>query len=114
MCLDLNRLADAQIDLEGILCKYFPKTLLNSNKSFDVTQTWSFKNTEQTMDSHHEHDYVIGLGSTESAFLRVVSSIPIDSYSHADYAPLLVLKQYFCQTEVCRLPTNRPNAVNRI
>ena len=47
-----------------------------------------------------KRDFVINLGSTESSFLRIVASTDIDSYKHPNYPALLVLIEYFTQTEV--------------
>lgn len=44
-------------------------------------------------------DYIINLGTSDSAYLRLVSSVDINSYKHTRYASLLVLIEYFCQTE---------------
>lgn len=91
-CTDLAKLSN-QTDL--VWNKYFPSSLFNSNKPFDVKQTWTLKKTER----NNKQDFVINLGSTESSYLRLVSSIDINDYKHENYAGLLVLVEYFTQTE---------------
>lgn len=65
-----------------------------------MKQTWEFKKEEQINEiSKPKNDYIIGLGSTESSFVRLTSSVAINSYKHADYPGMLVLNEYFGQTE---------------
>ncbi len=80
---------------DSLISKYFPKSSFNSSKPFIPKQTWEFKKDESS-----KNDYIIGLGSTESSFVRLTSSVSINSYKHADYPGMLVLNEYFCQTEV--------------
>ena len=96
ICSDLQKLIDTleHKSFDNIVSKYFPKSLFNSNKPFHVKQTWELKKNDQA------NDYIIGLGSTESSFVRLTSSVAINSYQHIDYPGLLVLQEYFCQTEV--------------
>lgn len=115
--------------METIWFELFPSTMKNklnqdlifvSNQAFDVEFTWSFKkkpnSVEKLQRSPPNHpndanngikiftpnakkDFIINLGSTDSSFLHIVSSIEIDSYSHPNYPALLVLIEYFTQCE---------------
>ena len=105
ICSDLEKLNESfcgNYTFDGIISKYFPKSSFNSSKPFKVKQTWDFKKDEHINESlkSTKNDYIIGLGSTESSFVRLTSSVSINSYKHADYPGMLVLNEYFCQTEV--------------
>ena len=91
-CTDLSKVCKP---IDCVWNEYFPVSLLNSNRPFDVKPTWALKKTESTS----KQDFLINLGSTESSYLRIVSSIDINDYKHHNYAGLLVLVEYFTQTE---------------
>ena len=130
MCADLNKvqnLLNGRI-LESIWLDLFPATfkynnnfIFVSNQPFKVDFTWTLKKKPVEKSSPNrlqlspnspsnngprintpatKKDFIINLGSTESSFLHIMSSIDIDSYSHPNYAALLVLIEYFTQTEV--------------
>jgi hypothetical protein len=114
VCADLNKVNSIeQLSLEDTLLKYFPpslehreKPVFNSNISqFKVEFTWNMKKSlnsspRKVYTNTPKKDYIINLGATESAFLKAMSNTDINSYDHPDYAGLLVLIEYFCQTEV--------------
>ena len=100
MCTDLDKLNKCFKNgnkFDSIWCKYFPSSLLNCNKNFPVVQTSKLKRKNS---SSAKNDYAIAVGTTESSFLRLVSSVDIDNYKHEDYPGVLVLKEYFSQSEV--------------
>jgi hypothetical protein len=43
---------------------------------------------------------VVGMGSVDSAYLFQTAQIAVRSYSHPDYAPLMLFLQYLEQLEV--------------
>ncbi len=114
LCADLCKLnMEEQSSLEDILLKYFPPSLEHREKvvfnpsvpQFQVEFTWNMKkgsgsSTRKVYTNSPKKDYIINLGATESAFLKAMSNTDINSYDHPDYAGLLVLIEYFCQTEV--------------
>jgi hypothetical protein len=61
--------------------------------------------------SSPKKDFIISLASTESSFLRCVASSCLNSYEHPDYAGVLVLIEYFCQTEVSVFSSNNNNYI---
>ncbi|CAF0960511.1 unnamed protein product [Brachionus calyciflorus] len=91
-CADLTKLNES---VDSTWSKYFPKTIINSNEPFTVDLTSNLKKDE----SISKQDFIINLGSTESSYLRSISSIDITNYKHENYAGLLVLIEYFTQTE---------------
>lgn len=91
-CADLTKLSE-KADL--IWSKYFPSSVINSCEPFKVDLTWTLKKTQNVA----KQDFIINLGSTESSYLRLISSIDITNYKHENYAGLLVLIEYFTQTE---------------
>jgi hypothetical protein len=126
MCTDLIKLSE----LNAIGCKrldlpwmeLFPRSneIFNSNEPFTVQPTWKLRKEKvNAVNNNHclsneadqstsanvfasspKKDYIINLASTESSFLRLVASSCLNSYEHPDYASVLVLFEYFCQTEV--------------
>lgn len=115
LCADLNKLSDIRkSELDKALLEYFPPTLTHnqnlvfkSNAPFKVDLTWKLKKTKneslndaQVFTLFPQKDFIVNLGSSESSFLHVISSTDINSYHHPNYASLLVLIEYFCQTEV--------------
>lgn len=109
MCADLNKLKDSiSTNLDKIWIENFPadQSLFSSKDPFKVDLTWHLK---KGLDQTHsqlvytpeaKQDYIINIGSTESSFLRLISSCDILSYDHPSYPGLLVLIEYFTQTEV--------------
>jgi len=80
--------------------------LFTTNEPFKVEQPWKLKKNSEPVSSDlsvfspmPKRDYVFNLGSSESSYLRIASSLDINSYHHPNYAALLVLLEYFCQTE---------------
>lgn len=105
ICSNLHKLNEElknKNTFDEIICKYFPKSLLNSNVVFQIKQTWQLRNPcyNEEIINLPKNDYIVGLGATESSYLRITAPIAINSYKHQDYPGLLVLKEYFCQTEV--------------
>lgn len=114
ICADLSKVNSIeQSSLEDILLKYFPPSLEHREKAvfnsiipqFKVEFTWNMKkcsssSARKVFTNSPKKDYIINLGATESAFLKAMSNTDINSYDHPDYAGLLVLIEYFCQTEV--------------
>lgn len=91
-CTDLTKLHEP---IDCVWNEYFPASLLNSNRPFSIKPTWSLKKKDNTS----KQDFLINLGSTESSYLRIVSSIDITDYKHEHYVGLLILVEYFTQTE---------------
>ena len=122
MCTDLNILAsslkETATSLDSVWLKHFPQTsafneelLFKTNTQFCVQPMWHLKQSYSTglqalqnecriFTQLPKKDFIIGLGNSESSYLRLVSSLDINSYQHVNYAALLVLIEYFCQTEV--------------
>ncbi len=124
MCADLKRLSRslAPLTLDTAWTRHFPagltfntRPLFTSNKPFTVAPVWTFKKTYESdlrallskdntttgrvFSQMPKRDFLVNLGTSDSAYLRLVSSLDINSYHHASYAGLLVLIEYFCQTE---------------
>ena len=119
MCADLNLLRATLTDsLRSIWLAHFPpalhynnQSLFNSNEPFQVPPVWTLKksytenvsllgNSDCKIFSQLPRtDFIINLGTSDSAYLRLVASLDINSYHHPNYAGLLVLIEYFCQTE---------------
>lgn len=127
MCADLDQLHKThQRPLDQVWLEHFPSaqtdatSVFKSNQPFEVYNTWKMrknyvKRLSQSPNGGDlpkvwvempKRDYAISLGSTESAYLRLTSSVDIHSYADPSYAALLVLIEYFTQTEVTCL-TNR-------
>lgn len=123
MCSDLSLLQSTlSASLDSIWLKYFPvdlcygpssSSIFSCNEEFCVAPVWTLKksyeeNVKQLCNSPDckifsqlpKKDFVVNLGTSDSAYLRLVSSLDINSYHHPNYAGLLVLIEYFCQTEV--------------
>jgi Zn-dependent M16 (insulinase) family peptidase len=106
--------------------KYNDKLVCITNQPFSVPLTWNFQ--KQANKNHlkkvHQHrraspvnspngdldatrifsptpnqDFLINLGATESSYVRLLASTDIDSYTHPNYAGVLVLIEYFTQAE---------------
>lgn len=123
MCADLNKLTEsAGHSLDKVWLENFSdaslfnqKSVFTTNEPFKVDLTWHLKkglNLTDSLKTKHiyspspKHDYIINLGSTESSYLRLISSCDILSYDSPNYAGLLVLIEYFTQTEVKLLNFN--------
>jgi hypothetical protein len=113
LCTDLTKLhATNSRAMDSIWLEYFPSSLMHnntrflvSNKPYDTKFTWNFKkgldeSVRKIYSPSPKQDFIVKLGSTESSYLRLLSSTDINSYKHANYAGLLVLIEYFTQTEV--------------
>ena len=121
LCTDLS-LLNANPTFSEPWTRHFPASLhfdtlplfSTANKSapaFKVSPVWKLKksyeanlaaldlNTCRVFSQMPKRDFVVGLGTSESAYLRLGASIDINSYAHENYAGLLVLIEYFCQTE---------------
>jgi len=104
--------------------KHNDKLVCIENKPFNVPLTWNFQ--KQPNKSHKKthqrraspvispmedldamkifsptpnQDFIINLGATESSYVRLLASTDIDSYTHQNYAGVLVLIEYFTQAE---------------
>ena len=116
MCADIDKLSKLfPQKLDTIWVEHFPtgylfnkKELFTSNQVFFLQQPWKLKkitNENSQNDSSlftplSKRDYLINLGTSESAYLSIRASLDIDSYYHPNYAALLVLIEYFSQVEV--------------
>ena len=119
MCADLDQLhSSLQRPLDQIWLEHFPSkqsdatSVFESNQPFEVYNTWKMrKNYVKRLSQPNadlpklwaempKRDYAISLGSTESAYLRITATIDVHSYTDSNYAALLVLIEYFTQTEV--------------
>lgn len=114
MCADMNKLSELYPNkLDSIWLEQFPsdtsfdnRALFTSNTPFRVQPGWMLKKTTESQKDAclftplSKRDYIINLGTSESSYLRLVASLDINSYDHPNYAALLVLIEYFCQTEV--------------
>jgi len=116
MCADIDKLSKLfPQKLDSIWLEHFPanylfneKELFTSNKEFCVQPAWKLKkitnenlqNTCSLFTPSSKRDFLINLGTSESAYLSIRASLDIDSYYHPNYASLLVLIEYFCQVEV--------------
>ena len=115
--------------LDAIWLEHFPATLTHNdqlvcvdNQPFNVPLTWNFQKQANKRTLKHtkvsathsasdlsdlpkvfsptpNRDFLINLGATESSYVRLLSSIDIDSYTHPSYAGILVLIEYFTQAE---------------
>lgn len=115
MCADLNKLGEIHSKLDSFWLENFPAEcqfnntkLFTSNKPFSVKLPWTLKKELKSTKSDLvftplvKRDYLINLGTSESSYLKLIASLDINSYEHPKYAALLVLIEYFCQTEVDR------------
>jgi Zn-dependent M16 (insulinase) family peptidase len=113
MCTDLAKLhATHSRPIDAIWLEHFPSGLKHnenqvfvSNKPYQARFTWNLKKgltqpQPKMYSPSPKQNTIVRLGSTESAYLRLVSSTDIDNYKHENYAGLLVLIEYFTQTEV--------------
>jgi hypothetical protein len=113
LCTDLTKLhATNARGIDSIWLEHFPAELahnntrfLVSNKPYEVSLTWNFKQglndgQRKIYSPSPKQDFIIKLGSTDSSYLRLISSTDINFYKHPNYAGLLVLIEYFTQTEV--------------
>ena len=114
LCSDLERLHECMDDkaLDSIWLKYFPSSIkINcANETLKVEQTSRMKKSVnydtmiredcRVFTSMPRNDFIISLGTSDSSYLRLVSSNDVDVYNHPNYAGLLVLIEYFSQTEV--------------
>ena len=104
--------------------KHNDKLVCVENKPFSVPLTWNFQkqpnknhkkihqrrtspvnspfgelDTTKIFSPTPNQDFLINLGATESSYVRLLASTDIDSYSHPNYAGVLVLIEYFTQAE---------------
>lgn len=116
MCADLNELSrwssTKSRSLDQIWLELFPattayenRTVFASNRPFNVSTTWSQKRATNSANEcvrtpEPMRDLIVSLGSTESAYLKIIASTNINSHKHPKYASLLVLFEYFSQAEV--------------
>ena len=90
--------------------KFNELPIFETNCAFCVPPVWKLKKTYENdvksltndckiFSQLPKKDFVVNLGTSDSAYLRLVSSLDINSYYHENYPGLLVLIEYFCQTE---------------
>lgn len=108
LCTDLTKLfASNRRGLDLIWIESFPSTLPCFDQKLKLELTWNSKKEPENMSKQAtlysvspKSDFLVKLGSTESSFLKLISSTDIKSYNDPRYAGILVLIEYFCQTEV--------------
>lgn len=114
MCADLHKLHSTKSSLDDTWLEHFPSStsygsvsVFGSNQPFEAVRGASFKRplaakngNDHVQTPEPSRDFIVSLGSTESAYLKSVASCDIESYNHEKYPGLLVLIEYFCQTEV--------------
>jgi Zn-dependent M16 (insulinase) family peptidase len=113
LCTDLVKLhATNSRPIDAVWLEHFSPSLTHNEKQFLVSNqpyqtrfTWNLKKGLNQVEPKvytpsPRQDTIVRLGSTESAYLRLVSSTDINNYRHENYAGLLVLIEYFTQTEV--------------
>ncbi len=98
MCTDLARL---NIPLDTPWIRYFPfdltfnnQAVFTHNQPFKVPPVWTLKKTYETdlntqkrriFSQLPKQDFLVNLGTSDSAYLRLVSSLDINSYHHKNY-----------------------------
>ena len=120
LCTDLNKLVTTSglSQLDRVWLEHFSPSMSNDERGvvfasqsatpFSVVRTSSMKRSAASSCNNKlavhspepRRDFIVGLGSTESAYLKSIASCNIDSHKNEKYAALLVLIEYFCQTEV--------------
>lgn len=119
LCTDLSKLVATSglSQLDRVWLEHFSPSMSHDERGvvftsqsatpFTVVRTSSMKRSASSCNSklavhspEPRRDFIVGLGSTESAYLKSIASCNINSHKHEKYAALLVLIEYFCQTEV--------------
>jgi Zn-dependent M16 (insulinase) family peptidase len=112
-CTDLKRLYSLRPNMDKVWLDQFPADLSFNGQNlfhrpqaqpFSVVKTSHLKKIankpgEFLKTPEPKKDMLVTLGSNESSYLRIMSSVDINNYQHPMYASLLVLIEYFTQSE---------------